>query len=71
MGSPWLRNSADAAWYQERYLNVPPHYDGAYGRIFARKDRCLRGASYPPGLNPHLTKSGLNDALRLCEMLCR
>jgi hypothetical protein len=25
-------------------------------------------ALVPPALNPHLTKSRLNDALRLCEM---
>src|SRR5882724_8502546 len=28
-------------------------------------------AQQRPGLNPHLTKSRLNDALRLCEMVHR
>jgi hypothetical protein len=28
-------------------------------------------ALHPPALNPHLTKSRLNDAPRLCEMLRR
>jgi hypothetical protein len=31
--------------------------------------RSIPAAQHPPALNPHLTKSRLNDAPRLCEML--
>jgi hypothetical protein len=34
-------------------------------------DPVFQRASHLPALNRHLTKSRLNDAPRLCEMLCR
>jgi hypothetical protein len=39
-------------------------------RIKSAHDTCGR-AQHLPALNPHLTKSRLNDAPRLCDMLCR
>jgi hypothetical protein len=34
------------------------------------KQASVHHAQYLPALNPHLTKSRLNDAPRLCEILC-
>jgi len=36
-----------------------------------RNDAAFRPALHLPAFNPHLTKSCLNDAPRLCEMLDR
>jgi hypothetical protein len=43
-----------------------PHHSGGY---FPNSSMHLRIALDLPGFNPDLTKSRLNDALCLCEML--
>ena len=43
-----------------------PHHCGG---DFSNSSMCLRPALDPPAFNPDLTKSRLNDALCLCEML--
>ncbi|MEH2554459.1 hypothetical protein V1286_001988 [Bradyrhizobium algeriense] len=40
-----------------------------YGDNFSNSSMQLSHALDPPGFNPDLTKSRLNDALCLCEML--
>jgi hypothetical protein len=43
-----------------------PHH---YGGNFSNSSMHLGRALHPPAFNPDLTKSRLNDALCLCEML--
>jgi hypothetical protein len=43
-----------------------PHQEG---HNFPNSSKYLSSALHPPAFNPDLTKSRLNDALCLCEML--